>query len=1037
MHLRILGESVITLRDRDYTPGAPQFFALLLRLAADSDLSFQRQVLSSLVFRDAPNDAAATHSIRQMIYTAIKRGAPLSTTARSVKLRSKDLTTDIDALLNDDVLLSSPRQRNLTILSGYSPSISPDFDEWVEAFRGQQEARLRHFLVRSLVSLKTKGEWSAVEARARECLALDPLNEPATLALAESLARTGSKERALALLDRYQAEVGRNDANITLPAALLRKRIDGLTQKTRSAQPLAPLKGRGALLASLHEQWLRSRSGQTQCTLLRGEAGVGKSRLIDEFAGNLSLVGSTTAIRVRHAGTERSRPFAFFADLAPRLLSMPGGAGCDPRLSPFRNRLTDGLLHDTDVVSAGESAFVRSGVQRAIIDMLDCIATETPLVLLVDDSRALDDVSLQFIATLSRTAPSLRAYIIIAQDISDTREPITQFAGNTLTVKPLSDVDARDVLMSLVPNTSPSLAEDTVVWCIGVAAGNPAFLHLLARHVSTSIDQRDIPSDILSAVDQRLTTLPSVSARIIEACAVLGNHCDPVTLEAVLAMPPLSLLDALHDLEDSGFIEYVNDRIVLRSTLVADRIVHSAGRAVLGVLHARSALVLERLDDRTNSSWRIASHWRFAGQHDRARATLAASWQKSVQLGQPASAENSIHEHLALATDASDRLSLYDDLIEVTQAKGDSRATIRAIDERAALVASSGLFDQRRETLAFDRLEALLQDHADPSLPERELLKFMRTESLDSVRRVRAAQRLLASADATANVTLANQVRDGLSAIRIVDSSAKAYHDQSLLIYHSVFGDKSCALELAHEIIASARRETHSWPHLRGMVNASLALGMASDVKEALNHLEECYSHVSGIGAASFCILVASRLASFCIDDGDISEANQWASRAKGFVDLGVDGRLPSDYLSAQADLAIISGDFSTAADLISTMRNDSPLYDAPRYRMELLSYSMRLSQYQQLAVQAEEVEELLDWHRRARSLGRHDDDMDALWVALNRQGRSELASALLAEYLSTHRREVRVAGYFLRARSASDVAWSLSATHGSVAKRG
>ena len=80
-------------------------------------------------------------------------------------------------------------------------------------------------------------------------------------------------------------------------------------------------------------------------------------------------------------------------------------------------------------------------------------------------------------------------------------------------------------------------------------------------------------------------------------------------------------------------------------------------------------------------------------------------------------------------------------------------------------------------------------------------------------------------------------------------------------------------------------------------------------------------------------------------------------------------------------------------------MRDVSPLHQAPRFRMELLSYTLRLSQYEGRDAEESDVDELLKWHYRARRYGRHDDEMDSLWVALTRQGRNSLASQLLLRW--------------------------------------
>src|SRR5699024_4806577 len=86
-------------------------------------------------------------------------------------------------------------------LAGYAPRFSAPFAAWVEEQRGVVHARLRRALLSLLADERRRGNWGLVETLARKCLLVDPLNEEATMALAEATALSGSKRAALQLLD--------------------------------------------------------------------------------------------------------------------------------------------------------------------------------------------------------------------------------------------------------------------------------------------------------------------------------------------------------------------------------------------------------------------------------------------------------------------------------------------------------------------------------------------------------------------------------------------------------------------------------------------------------------------------------------------------------------------------------------------------------------------------------------------------------------------------------------------------------------------
>jgi hypothetical protein len=66
---------------------------------------------------------------------------------------------------------------------------------------------LRALLVRQIQEIRSRKDYRALAPVAKACLALDPLNEEATLAAAESLAAVGAKADALHVFDRYIADV--------------------------------------------------------------------------------------------------------------------------------------------------------------------------------------------------------------------------------------------------------------------------------------------------------------------------------------------------------------------------------------------------------------------------------------------------------------------------------------------------------------------------------------------------------------------------------------------------------------------------------------------------------------------------------------------------------------------------------------------------------------------------------------------------------------------------------------------------------------
>jgi DNA-binding SARP family transcriptional activator len=1035
MRIRVLGEAVIELPTGDITPSTAHLFALILRLASARGRFLQRSDLARLLYPNAASDAGALHSLRQLVYQARTRGVPITRLKGAVALRDS-MRTDIDELELTDHLQLGVRQRNLIVLGGYTSGVSAEYDEWVDEFRTEGHTRLRYYLTTAIIALRKRGEWPAVEARARECLSLDPLNEPATLALAEALARTGSKERALTLLSAYEKEVGRIDESIAVPAAVLRKRIEGSTF-ARPEGARIPMVGRSHEFGVLSDQWAHCQHGGVRCVVVRGEPGAGKTRLLEEFAEATKLSGPVTLVVVRRSATALERPYGLLAEIVPNLLQRPGAAGCNPSLLPFLHRLIDTRGELLDPLQTPEHAhLLRSGIARAWADLVDATASERPCLICIDDSRAVDTASLSLLAPFVQSQATAKLCFVIACHSPDSRAEFATLAHDTVSLAPLAPLDARTFLESVFSSAGRSPVEDDIAWCLGIAGGNPSYLSLAAAHVIAGMDRTKAPGDIVSAIDQRLGQLCDAARRTLEACVILGDQCDVLMLATITGMETLQLANALNELDHAGLISFGNDRLQIRSTLLRDRVLALASTIVISLLHVRCAQALSSHRGQYDSPWLLATHWLAAGNTKQAHEALAESWRRNLQIGQPELAEQSIRKFLANTQSPLDRVRLFEDLITVTLACGNYRQAVQAIDERSLLVQMLGLSDSRRQSMAADRLDAKLLDWCDPVAAESELRHFMRSEELDQPRRIRAAFRLLVAADATADTDTAEEVFSALKGLVPGDSIAQVYWDQALLVYHSVFGSREEALRLARRLIDGASRIPESWPHVRGMLNASIALQIGGDSEEAIFHLEVAYRQLATAGVSSIALLVAARLASFWLDDGDLNKSARWSRMADQHRRAEGAENLPSDYLSAKADLALLSGDLASARTYVGMMRHTAPMYEAPRFRMEAVSYALRLSQFEGIPCADDDLRELIEWHYRARSFGRHDDIMDVLWVALTANGEQARATVLLRDYLHTHRREVRACRYMLRLRTAEDPIWGES-VQGSSANMG
>jgi DNA-binding NarL/FixJ family response regulator len=222
------------------------------------------------------------------------------------------------------------------------------------------------------------------------------------------------------------------------------------------------LQGRRSERAALDELLDRARAGRSGVLVMRGEAGIGKTALLE------AALREARGFRVAWVcGVESEMELAFaglqqlLASMLSRLDQLPG---------PQREALA---------VALGEregDAPNRLLVGLAVLGLLAGTTDEQPLACLIDDAQWLDQSSRQALAFAARRLLAERVAVVFAvPDVGDVAE-LTGLPE--LTVSRLADPDARMLLASAVHGRLDPSVEDRIV---GEAHGNPLALLQLPR----------------------------------------------------------------------------------------------------------------------------------------------------------------------------------------------------------------------------------------------------------------------------------------------------------------------------------------------------------------------------------------------------------------------------------------------------------------------------------------------------------------------------------------------------------------------------
>ncbi|HET9467499.1 MAG TPA: AAA family ATPase, partial [Vicinamibacterales bacterium] len=391
VRLKALGQSAIEVGETRIGPEQPYLFAIALYMIIERGKRISRQALVDLIWPNVRDEKHARQRFRQALLRLRESGLPIAGENGTLLLDKSAANTDFDTLASPDGVRLG---QSLEFLPHYAPRISDRFLDWVETQRSRVHATVqRHFLAR-MQQARTRGDWAEVDELATECLRLDPYNEEAVMAHAECAVMRGSKREALAILDSYMEALGSHVGTIGLPAKILRTRIaERLTDQRYAMISEQHFVGREASMELLQGLLRDAQRGSGSAAFIWGEPGIGKSRLVQELTELAALEGAQVVSTKCHP-TDAGRPLSAFADFVPMLKMLPGALGCSAQTLSLLQRLTDRNKSDAFAPQeAGDAAFLAATIRRAVFDLVDAVADEGMLVMVIEDVHWLDEPS--------------------------------------------------------------------------------------------------------------------------------------------------------------------------------------------------------------------------------------------------------------------------------------------------------------------------------------------------------------------------------------------------------------------------------------------------------------------------------------------------------------------------------------------------------------------------------------------------------------------------------------------------------------------
>lgn len=384
---------------------------------------------------------------------------------------------------------------------------------------------------------------------------------------------------------------------------------------------LGPFVGRTEEMSVLAKRWEATLAGDGGVVAVVGEAGRGKTRLVNEFARSVHERGAT--VLWGRCTPELLTRYQPFVEALEPLVSAGSAFPTPPLL-----RL---LFPDRDgaVAPQPEREVDRYALFSAVTELLRNHAAIAPVLLVVDDAQWADASTTALAVHVARHC--LDVPVLLAATYRSA-----EVAGTHPAAEALAEL-RRDRLIEMLD--LPALRSDDVAALVGYlrpdatpenrsaiaerSEGNPFFVEELTVE-STGEPLSGLPLSVRAVLDRRLARLEELTVRRLRSAAVLGREFDLDVVAEVTETVEMELLDDLEAALDAALVTEVPGvigRFAFAHALVREALVDGMSGLRRRHLHRAAAQAISRRDPSGARAAEVAVHLVAAGfDEDRAEA---------------------------------------------------------------------------------------------------------------------------------------------------------------------------------------------------------------------------------------------------------------------------------------------------------------------------------------------------------------------------------------------------------------------------------
>jgi len=762
----------------------PKVVPLWVHLLLHADRPLARQTLAFSLWPDVPEETALAnlrrhlHHLKSALPPPEDRPPWLLIDAQSVQWNPQ-APWWLDVAEFERLSQGDPAALEQAVALYRGDLVADCYDDLILAER----ERLRNLYLTDLEALarhhRAQGRFErAIEFTAR-LMALDPLNENALRLLMslryESGDRAGALKAYAAFCRRLREELEVEPMRETqaLAEAIRRDRWAwgqeaGEAAASRPERPpsrrqpplILPFIGREAEMAQLQGWWQQTLQGRGGLVMVAGETGIGKTRLVEEFAKAVETEGGRVLVgRAAIAGTpyqpildalRRALPLLAALDLPPLWLAVV--ALLLPELPARRGRQASPLPQPPPLDPEGERLRLCEGLWRC----LSGLSRPRPVALILEDLHWADAATLDLLAFLARRLRGSGFILCIGTYREEEVSAAHPLAVLRQTLQreglwhplALGGLSAQAVAQLLRGLTEEASAADTLAARLYTASeGHPFFLQELLRdlldrgllrreegHWQVRLaDDLAVPAGIHQVVLARLARLSPAARTLAEVASVLGPAFPYDLLHRASGWTEHEVLERLDELLDGqvlreagheGAFDYAFSHHLVQATI------YEAGAA--GQRRRRHRRVAGLLAAENGPPAEIARHYDLGGEPERSAMFYLQAARAALAARADEDALAALGRGLALAQADDLRRQLLGEQEEILHRRGERVRQEQCLAELAALVERVGtpddhcevarrriryyrvLGDRAREQEAVQALKAMAESCATP-----------------------------------------------------------------------------------------------------------------------------------------------------------------------------------------------------------------------------------------------------------------------------------------------------------------------------------